>query len=288
MKTQTPGHAINGISMANLPIAGNFSNELEALQDVIANGNIASLSTEGRLKYVAAICNSLGLNPLTRPFEFIQLQGKLTLYARKDCTEQLRKIHGVSFESVEHRKMDDLYIVTVKAVDKTGRSDISTGVIPLGSVKGSDLANLIMKTETKAKRRATLSICGLGVLDESELDTVSEKNVTPPQINETQKTKLVQRLEQRKNSDKQERESIKVEEIIFATGEQVARLHELVLKLGKPTDYIERTLLKKFRHNDISEIPFDFAKEWIKLLEEKAALVLEFINEMDSEGANQD
>jgi len=29
-----------------------------------------------------------------------------------------------------------------------------------------------MKSETKSKRRATLSICGLGMLDESELDTM--------------------------------------------------------------------------------------------------------------------
>ena len=34
------------------------------------------------------------------------------------------------------------------------------------------LANAIMKTETKAKRRATLSICGLGFLDESEIETI--------------------------------------------------------------------------------------------------------------------
>ena len=29
-----------------------------------------------------------------------------------------------------------------------------------------------MKAETKAKRRVTLSICGLGILDESETDTM--------------------------------------------------------------------------------------------------------------------
>jgi len=31
-----------------------------------------------------------------------------------------------------------------------------------------------MKAETKAKRRGTLSICGLGMLDESELETIAE------------------------------------------------------------------------------------------------------------------
>lgn len=34
------------------------------------------------------------------------------------------------------------------------------------------MANALMKAETKAKRRVTLSICGLGLLDESEIDTM--------------------------------------------------------------------------------------------------------------------
>ena len=36
------------------------------------------------------------------------------------------------------------------------------------------LANAIMKAETKAKRRVTLSICGLGMLDETELETIKD------------------------------------------------------------------------------------------------------------------
>ena len=46
---------------------------------------------------------------------------------------------------------------------------------------GDTLANALMKASTKAKRRATLSICGLGVLDESEIETIpgAIRNVTP-------------------------------------------------------------------------------------------------------------
>ena len=32
----------------------------------------------------------------TRPFEFITLNGKLTMYARKDATDQLRKLNAVT------------------------------------------------------------------------------------------------------------------------------------------------------------------------------------------------
>jgi hypothetical protein len=45
----------------------------------------------------------------------------------------------------------------------------------IGSLRGENLCNALMKAVTKAKRRATLSFCGLGdVIDESELETVRD------------------------------------------------------------------------------------------------------------------
>jgi hypothetical protein len=42
------------------------------------------------------------------------------------------------------------------------------------------LANALMKAETKAKRRATLSICGLGMLDETEVEDIQGAQQTLP------------------------------------------------------------------------------------------------------------
>src|SRR5690606_14334225 len=54
--------------------------------------------------------------------------------------------------------------------DEMRKKHIPTGkIVPLGP---DELANALMKAETKAKRRATLSICGLGMMDESEIETV--------------------------------------------------------------------------------------------------------------------
>lgn len=142
-----------------------------ALEQVVMVGDLAKLTAEQRLEHVKRVCDSLGLNPLTRPFEYITLSGKLTLYARKDCTEQLRRLQGVSIVKLDKERTDDLYIVTATAQNKDGRTDVSTGALSLAGLKGEALANAIMKCETKAKRRVTLSICGLGCLDESELDT---------------------------------------------------------------------------------------------------------------------
>ena len=36
-----------------------------------------------------------------------------------------------------------------------------------------------MKSETKAKRRVTLSLCGLGMLDETEIETIPSATPTP-------------------------------------------------------------------------------------------------------------
>lgn len=51
----------------------------------------------------------------------------------------------------------------------------TTGAVAIASLKGDGLANALMKAETKAKRRLTLSMCGLGMLDETELETIPSK-----------------------------------------------------------------------------------------------------------------
>jgi hypothetical protein len=137
-------------------------------------GDLSELSTAQRADYYTAVCRSLGLNPLTKPFEFLTLNSKLRLYALRDCTDQLRRIHGISIYITNREKMGDIYIVTARAKDRAGREDESTGAVALGTLKGDALCNALMKAETKAKRRVTLSIAGLGWLDETELETIRD------------------------------------------------------------------------------------------------------------------
>lgn len=142
------------------------------MERVLMVGDLGQLQPGERVRYYNAVCESVGLNPLTRPFDYIKLSGKLTLYARKDATEQLRKLHGVSVGNVQVDYNDDLVIVSVTATDAQGRSDSDVGAVTIGSLKGDARANAIMKAVTKAKRRVTLSICGLGWLDETEIETI--------------------------------------------------------------------------------------------------------------------
>ena len=142
------------------------------IEQVLVMGDLARLTPDQRNAYYKAVCDSLGLNPLTRPFEFIVLNGKLTMYARKDATDQLRKLHGVSIRIVGRDVMDDLMVVTAEATDKTGRTDSSIGAVSIAGLRGEAKANALMKAETKARRRVTLALCGLGILDESEVDGI--------------------------------------------------------------------------------------------------------------------
>jgi hypothetical protein len=142
------------------------------ISSIVLNGDVSKLSPVDKAKYNIKLCESLGLNPYTQPFQILKLQGREVLYATKAATEQLRKAQGVSVVSLERKTESDICIVTAIVKDAHGRTDAATGAVNISGLRGDTLANAIMKAETKAKRRATLSICGLGFLDESEIETI--------------------------------------------------------------------------------------------------------------------
>ena len=164
------------------------------IESVIIRGDLSGLTPDERSKYYIRVCETVGLNPLTKPLEHITLNGKLTLYALKSCTEQLRSIHRVSVTELTEADWDGVFMVTAKVQNGEGRTDMAKGAVALiypdkikdkhgnwinhpkagQPLKGDDFANALMKAETKAKRRATLSICGLAVLDEVEVDDMRE------------------------------------------------------------------------------------------------------------------
>lgn len=152
----------------------------EIIERALVMGDLSKLDPSQRNQYYQAVCASLRLNPLTRPLEYIVLNGRLTLYARKDCTDQLRKIHGVSVRIAGREIMDDLMVVTAEATDQSGRTDSSIGAVSISNLRGEAKANALMKAETKARRRVTLALCGLGILDESEIESIPNARVGEP------------------------------------------------------------------------------------------------------------
>src|SRR5208282_1211833 len=77
----------------------------EGVEKVLIGGDLSPLTPEQRVDYYKKVCLSLGINPLTNPFAYIlykerdEDEGKLALYALRACTDQLRKIHGVTVVS---------------------------------------------------------------------------------------------------------------------------------------------------------------------------------------------
>src|SRR6516164_2452126 len=152
----------------------------DIMESVLIKGDLARLTPQERDAYYNAVCKSIGVNPLTQPLAYMNLQGKLSLYAKRDCADQLRRLRNVSIEILRQGLNDDLYSVHVQATDGTGRKDEDLGVVPLpANVKGEFRANMILKAVTKAKRRVTLSICGLGFLDETEVDSIPGAKIEP-------------------------------------------------------------------------------------------------------------
>lgn len=160
-----------------------MTNNDTLLQKLMLEDDLTKFTDDQRIEYYKRLCDTLGLNPITKPFDYIVLDGKLQLYARKDCTEQLREKRQISIAITGRELQDTIYVVTSKATLPKGRTDEAIGAVSvIGKRKNSDetyklegtvLANAVMRAETKAKRRVTLSICGIGMLDESELDTVT-------------------------------------------------------------------------------------------------------------------
>jgi hypothetical protein len=163
----------------------------------LIRGNLADLTPQQRVEYVARVCASLGLNPLTRPFEYLMLSGRLVLYAKRDAADQLRKINGISVEIVDRKIVDGLLIVHARAKDHDGRTDEDLGVVPYKGGGNEFAANAMMKAVTKAKRRVTLSISGLGFLDETE---VGQNRERPQTISKEQRETI------RKKADESETE----------------------------------------------------------------------------------
>lgn len=152
-----------------------------ALELAVGKGDFSRLSPKDRLEYIGAVCKWVGLNPLTKPIDIIDIKGKTVLYANKSCAEQLRGIHKITVKITERVQQDGCYIVRALVKKPDGQEDESIGAVPCSDKASPDeRANAMMKAETKAKRRATLSICGLGFMpDESELETI--KDVRPAQ-----------------------------------------------------------------------------------------------------------
>ena len=149
-----------------------------ALAHILATGDLSQLSNEQRVAHYLSLCRKLGLLAESRPFDWLQLDGKLVLYPNKSCTEQLRRQHQISVKIVRKEPVGDLFCVEVEGRTPSGRTDQASKYVSTTTwdrqegrykrLAGDKLAHAYAKAETGAKRRLVLSMVGLAAVPDPD------------------------------------------------------------------------------------------------------------------------
>jgi len=142
------------------------------IESIVTKGDLSGLREEQLVGYYNYRCSQVGLDPSAKPFDLLVLSGKKVLYANAGATQQLANLHGLSTQITNRERVEDVYLVSVRCTGKDGRSSENQGAVDIKGLSGEKLANALMKATTKAIRRTVLAHCGLGMLDETELETI--------------------------------------------------------------------------------------------------------------------
>lgn len=177
---------------------GSAQMDPETMLMVVAGGDCARLPPEQKLAYYNARCEAAGLDPRAQPFAFMKLNGKEVLYALKTASDQLAAKHGIVLSIISQVTEDGIRVVTVRATAKDGRQTEEIGAVSVKGLQGDALCNALMKAVTKAKRRAVLSVAGLGMLDETEMETIpnaQQSAAQRPPVEEAKPTKAAENIQ---------------------------------------------------------------------------------------------
>jgi len=146
--------------------------EASTLNALVLAGDLSKLTEAQMSAYYVYRCNAVGLDPATKPFDVLTLNGKKVLYATKECSSQLSHRDKLTVQIVSTQVLGGVYQVTARAQSPDGRFTDDIGAVAIEGLKGDALCNAYMKCSTKGKRRAILTHCGLGMLDETEIETI--------------------------------------------------------------------------------------------------------------------
>lgn len=149
------------------------------IASIVLRGDLSGLDENQSVQYYNYRCAQVGIDPSAKPFDILILNGKRILYANASATQQLASTHGLSIAIINRERIEAIYVVTVRVTGKDGRCTENQGAVDLANQGGEKLANSIMKATTKAIRRTVLAHCGLGMLDETEVETIPGAQMVP-------------------------------------------------------------------------------------------------------------
>jgi hypothetical protein len=160
-------------------------------ESIVLRGDLSGLNEQQKKNYYLFRCRQVGLDAAAKPFDLLKLNGKEILYANAGATQQLCAIHKLSTQITHRERIDDIYVVSVRVTGADGRVSENQGAVSVGAARGDALANAILKSTTKAIRRAVLAHCGLGMMDETEVETIPGAVRAAPAV-ETQEVQAIE------------------------------------------------------------------------------------------------
>jgi hypothetical protein len=154
------------------------SMETAAVKEYFRSGNVAAMTDDERDYVRVKLCQKYDLDPILRPFDLISFNGGMKFYMTASATNQLANAKSLTREVLllEVNAEQMLARCTVKVSDTNGRAETANAFIAVSKflaptkenpvprkvlMDGEDLANALLKLETKAKRRATMSFFGV-------------------------------------------------------------------------------------------------------------------------------
>jgi hypothetical protein len=148
-----------------------------ALAHLLATGDVSAFTPAQRVAYYLAYCERLGLESLSRPFDWLTLDGRLVFYPNAGCANQLKRQHQISVYITRKAMTGDLFCVEVEGRTPSGRVEQASKYVPVTGysrergvyrLTGQKLGDAFAKAETGAKRRLIMAMVGLGAAPDLE------------------------------------------------------------------------------------------------------------------------
>jgi hypothetical protein len=194
-----------------------------SVREYFRTGNVSQLNDTEKDFVLSKLCERYDLDPILRPFDLISFRGVAKFYMTASATNQLADKKKLSRKvvSIELDAEKMIARCSVQVSDPSGRCEDSNAFISIGKylppskdnpvmkkvlLDGEDLANALLKLETKAKRRATLSFFGIldAGADFEDKPTVQPDPFIDVKDSEDEPKKLVEAKKPRKTAEKTE------------------------------------------------------------------------------------
>jgi hypothetical protein len=153
-------------------------------QQLVIQHDLSKLTPEEVAKYLADVSVFIGLDPGLNGLDTIWMKNEngpgqsLVVYARRGTAEILRNILRIEVQSLTNQMINGSIVFTAagrKPDDNGvvgGRNEIATGSKYITGLVGKALDDAIMTASTRALRRLTMQFTSLGILDESEVQSL--------------------------------------------------------------------------------------------------------------------